>query len=131
MWGGGQFLCCPPTLKSGGKRPPVPHRSTLVASFDTLLSHLLVSWFCPISMPLSCLFPLRGVVLFLLKSASASGTPVDLCGVSRQLFLQVLRSELLAFSRVHVKLSACGHASVVFLCWKPAYSTTHLNYSKL
>ena len=32
--GGGQFLCCPPTLKSGGTRPPVPHRSTPVVDQD-------------------------------------------------------------------------------------------------
>ena len=26
--GGGQFLCCPLTLKSEGRIPPVPHRSS-------------------------------------------------------------------------------------------------------
>ena len=27
--------------------------------------------------------------------------------------------------------SACGQSSVIFLCWKPACSATHLNYSEL
>ena len=41
--GGGQFLCCPPTLKSGGTRPPRPPPID-ARSGDDLWSPFVYEW---------------------------------------------------------------------------------------
>ena len=54
--GGGQFLCCPPTLKSGGTRPPVPQRSTPVPATRCLSVFTLVRVYALVIGEVNCLF---------------------------------------------------------------------------